>query len=782
MKYWNIKTENENKAGDSLKTKDSLLCSVLKSRGLEESEFEDFLNPLNVSLSSPYIFADMQNAVKRIEDAISKDELILIWGDFDADGVTSTAILYKTLSALGAKFDYIIPDREKMGHGINTKVLLPYIAKKKPKVLITVDCGISNEKEIGVIKALGVDTILTDHHKAPENLPKAYAIINPKAPNSLDEKLSIAQIKNVSELAGAGVAYKLACALLEKTDNKKLKDEILILAAAGTIADVVPLLYENRVLVSKGLELVNKGLHKGINLLFKANNKDKITSYDMAFILAPRINAAGRLKTAEPAFRLLIEEDEKKLKDSLKELDGYNKIRQNLCDKIYEEAIEQIERDKNFKNQKAVILFNENWHIGVIGIVASKLVEKYYKPAFLITKDDENKARCSIRGIKEYNIAEILDENKELFTDGYGGHSLAGGFSFDLEKITFETVKNALLNTFNSKEDIKPKGATLDIDAVLEPADINDDLMDIIQKLEPTGQDNPSPVFCMNNISLITKKAMGKEGNHLSFKGTKDGAELNCIWWRHNDIPVNINENFDLAFEPKTNEFNGEKSIRLYTVDLRCEGMQKNSDDGIIKFYDHRQKTGILEQIEEYVKRPNVDIQIFAKKIKTKTLLKDYPALNSKIAEEFNGCDLMFFDYPCSMEEFIEILKRKQASGDCKIHLMKEESEGIENCIKQLIGMLKYATNNKEGEVSVSKLADMTGVSEEFIQKSLDILEELNSIEILDIDKIKFLAPPSMDNFYKHPEFALLEEEFKKVEEFKKYIAQAPLSDIENLI
>ncbi len=474
MKFWNIKTENENKAGNSLQTKDSLLCSVLKSRGLEESEFEDFLNPLNVSLSSPYIFADMQNAVKRIEDAISKDELILIWGDFDADGVTSTAILYKTLSALGAKFDYIIPDREKMGHGINTKVLLPYIAKKKPKVLITVDCGISNEKEIGVIKALGVDTILTDHHKAPENLPKAYAIINPKAPNSLDEKLSITQIKNVSELAGAGVAYKLACALLEKTDNKKLKDEILILAAAGTIADVVPLLYENRVLVSKGLELVNKGLHKGINLLFKANNKDKITSYDMAFILAPRINAAGRLKTAEPAFRLLIEDDEKKLKDSLKELDGYNKIRQNLCDKIYEEAIKLIEHDKNFKNQKAVILFNENWHIGVIGIVASKLVEKYYKPAFLITKDDENKARCSIRGIKEYNIAEILDENKELFTDGYGGHSLAGGFSFDLEKITFETVKNALLNTFNSKEDIKPKGATLDIDAVLEPADIND--------------------------------------------------------------------------------------------------------------------------------------------------------------------------------------------------------------------------------------------------------------------------------------------------------------------
>lgn len=780
MKFWNIKIKDE---ADSSKNKGGLLHCVLKSRGLEEAEFGDFLNPLNVSLSSPYIFTDMERAKKRIEEAISKDELILIWGDFDADGVTSSAILYKTLSALGANFDYIIPDREKMGHGINTKVLLPYIAKKKPKLLITVDCGISNEKEIGVIKALGVDTILTDHHKAPENLPKAYAIINPKAPNSLDEKLSIAEIKNVSELAGAGVAYKLAYALLEKTDNKKLKDEILILAATGTIADVVPLLYENRVLAAKGLELVNKGAHKGIDLLFKANNKDKVTSYDMAFILAPRINAAGRLKTAEPAFRLLIEEDDKKLKDSLKELDGYNKIRQNLCDKTYEEAIEQIEKDKNFKKQKAIVLFNKDWHIGVIGIVASKLVEKYYKPAFLITKDDENKARCSIRGIKEYNIVEILNENKELFTEGYGGHSLAGGFSFDLEKISFETVKNALLNTFNSKEEIKPKGATLDIDAILEPEDINEDLMDIIQKLEPTGQDNPPPIFCMNNISLISKKTMGKEGNHLSFRGAKNDMELNCVWWRHNDIPVNTNESFDIAFEPKPNEFNGEKSIRLYTADLRCKGMQNtHNDGGVIKFYDHRQKTGILEQIEEYAKRPNIDIQIFANKIKTKTLLKDYPVLNSKITEEFDGCDLMFFDYPESLESFAEILRQKQAAGDCKIHLMKEEFDSIENCIKQLIGMLKYATNNKNGEVSISKLARINGVSEDFIQKSFDILEELNSLEILDIDKIKFLTPPLMDNFYKHPEFRILEEEFEKIANFKKYIAQAPLSDIENLI
>lgn len=779
MKFWNIKIKDE---ADGSNDKDSLLYRVLKSRGLKESEFETFLNPLNAELSSPYIFSDMKKAKERINQAIENKELILIWGDFDADGVTSTSILYKTLSALGANFDYIIPDREKMGHGINTKVLLPYIAKKKPKVLITVDCGISNEKEIKVIKALGVDTILTDHHKAPETLPEAYAIINPKAPNSLDEKLSISEIKNVSELAGAGVAYKLAMALLENIDNKQLKDEILILATVGTIADVVPLLFENRVIAAKGLEFINKGIHKGIDLLFKANKKDKITSYDVAFILSPRINAAGRLKTAEPAFKLLTESDERILKDALKELDSYNKIRQNLCDKIYEEAIAQIEADKDFKNKKATILFNEDWHIGVIGIVASKLVEKYYKPAFLITKDDENKARCSIRGIKEYNIVEILDENKELFTEGYGGHSLAGGFSFDLEKITFEKVKEALLNTFNSKEEIKPNGATIDIDAALEPEHLNEDLINLIQKLEPTGQDNPAPIFCINDVCLTSKKTIGKENNHLSFRGIKNKKELNCIWWRHCDIPISLNEKFDLAFEPKENEFNGEREIRLYTVDLKCESIH-DTDETKIKFYDHRQKTGILEQIEEYVKRPNINVEIYARKIKTKTLLKNYPALSSKIKEKFTGGDLMFFDYPASMEEFVQILKQKKEFGNFKVHLMKETADfNIENHIKQLIGMLKYATNNKNGEISLQEFAYMIGVSETFIQDAFDILEELNSLEILDADKVKFLTPPTMDNFYNSKNFSSLNEEFNKIIEFKKYIAQATLSDIENLL
>ena len=275
---------------------------------------------------------------------------------------------------------------------------------------------------------------------------------------------------------------------------------------------------------------------------------------------------------------------------------------------------------------------------------------------------------------------------------------------------------------------------------------------------------------------------MGKEGNHLSFRGAKNNKELNCVWWRHSDIPVSPNETFDLVFEPKENQYNGEKEIRLYTLDLKCENMN-TEDAGRIKFYDHRQKTGILAQIEEYVKRPNVDVEIFAKKIKTKTALKNYPALNSKIKEEFGDGDLMFFDYPASEEDFIQILKNKKENGDCKIHLMKEDVDfSIENHIKQLIGMLKYATNNKNGEVSISELSDITGTSEIFIQHVFNILKELNSLEIFAADKIKFLAPPSMDNFYNSENFSTLNDEFNNIIEFKKYLAQASLDDIENLL
>ena len=394
----------------------SIIESILKSRNI--TDIKAYMNPEDKDLSSPYVFSDMEKAVTIINNAIKNNDKILIWGDFDADGVTSSALMYKTLDKLGANFEIFIPEREKHGHGLNSKKALEYISKHKIKVLITVDCGISNASEVKLIKSFGVDVIITDHHKLDGETPQAFAILNPQAPNSLKDDLDIRQIENLCQLAGVGIAYKLALKLLEKEKD----DELLILACIGTISDVVPLLGENRTIVSNGLKLINENQHKGISMLFKSVGRENITSNDIAFVLTPRINAVGRLSTPELAFEFLTEESESALNFILEKLDNFNKIRQSLCENIYLEASDMAKDT----NEAAIVLYDKNWHIGIIGIVAAKILEDYSKPVFMITSNENNIGRCSIRSIEGYNVYEILKSNSNLFL-GYGGHALAGG-------------------------------------------------------------------------------------------------------------------------------------------------------------------------------------------------------------------------------------------------------------------------------------------------------------------------------------------------------------------
>ncbi|MDO5437685.1 MAG: DHH family phosphoesterase, partial [bacterium] len=379
----------------------SILDSILNSRGIKDRE--EYFNPAEKELLSPYSFSDMKKAVEIIKNAIKNRDKILVWGDFDADGVTSTSILFKALKALDANFDYFLPDRQKLGHGLNLKELLTQKSKGNIKVLITVDCGISSAKEIELIKTMGVKTIITDHHEPPEILPAADCILNPLAKNSLDESLSVSDIEKISYLSGAGVAMELACALLGD-EFQTVKDEIIALASVGTISDVVPLAGENRIIAAKGLVQINKGVHKGIKRLFEKQNFTKeITSEDVAFILAPRINSAGRLDSPFESIKLLIEDNPLVIDMAIEKLDALNKIRQNLCEKAFEEALSMLRAPSG-----CIVLFNKDWHIGIIGIVASKLVERFNLPVFLMTTDEKEIFRCSIRGTSAYDISKLL--------------------------------------------------------------------------------------------------------------------------------------------------------------------------------------------------------------------------------------------------------------------------------------------------------------------------------------------------------------------------------------
>ncbi len=755
----------------------SVLDSILESRGIVDRE--SFFNPETKPLSSPYVFSDMKKAVDIIKKAIENGDKILIWGDFDADGVTSTSILYKTFSFLGAQFSYFLPDRANMGHGLNLKELLKQKSKNGIKVLITVDCGISSGKEIELLKTMGVKTVVTDHHEPPEILPPADCILNPLAKNSLTADLTVDTIKSVSYMSGAGVALKLACALLDSFDNsaeiQNVKGEILALAAIGTISDVVPLTGENRIITARGLVEINNGKLAGVKKLFsKQNFEGKIKSEDIAFILTPRINAAGRLSTPMESIRLLIEENDFALDGVIERLDSLNKIRQSLCDKIFAEALLQSEKHKD-----CIVLYNPEWHLGIIGIVASRLVEKFNVPVFLVTKDDKDIYRASIRGTAAYDIAKILQSLKDSFL-GFGGHAMAGGFSADMNSISFDELKKRIEEAVSNHKDESKIKNSIDIDIELEGGDIDFDLVEEIDKMEPFGANNTKPLFLFKGAKLIHSRSIGKENNHMAFSVVKDSKEFNCLYWRRQVLGFEAGENIDLVFKPDINVFNDEKKIQLIAECILNDKLE-DSFSSKIKIFDHRQKTGILDKINEYAANKNGAVKILLTTLEGKKSVEKYPYIVKNIIKEpyEPQKSLMIFDYPPNLEAFREIIKDVSPGA---LHLMKPEfSKNPDKSISTICGMVKYATNNKDGEIQIKTIANSTGLDEVCVQSALELLEKIQSVRIDDIDKIIFIKPPSIEALHGDSTYELYKDEFDRVIEFKSYLACADIDTLEEL-
>lgn len=779
MQYKKIAVKNKQNNKETNILKKLLYLRNIKTKKEEKA----FLNPKKEDFISPFAFCDMEKAIKRIKDAISKQEKILIWGDFDCDGVTSTTILFKTLTKLGANVIKFIPDRLDDGHGLNSKKLINFISKEKIKLVITVDCGISNNSEINLLKGFKIDTIITDHHSTDGEIPEAFAIINPQVKNSIKEDVAIQDITSLTYNSGSVVAYKLASALLEDIEDDKLKNEILIIAAIGAIADVVPILGENRAIVATALDLLNnkkEEAQKAIYRLLSKNLKENITSTDIAFVLAPRINAAGRLYSAELSFEFLNTESDNKLELIIDKLDNYNTIRQAKCEETYNDIKDYLDKNKEEANKSAIILLNENWHIGIIGIVASKIVEEYNKPCFLMTIDEDNYARCSIRSNELINVYQVLKENEELF-EGFGGHKLAGGFSFNLNSKTFEEVKNSILKTIENNDNEEISNDILYTDIELNPSDIDLNLLDTINQLEPFGEGNKPPICAMFDVEFKDFKTIGKENNHLKLSFLKDNVELNAIKWRESEILIPKGEKCDIAFYPRLNSFNGVDNIQLEIVNIYCEKYSDFKDKKTFKLFDHRKKTGILDSISTYLKTKNPDIGIWAKNPKTKEKLIKYEEIkNNFIIENKIHQGIMFFDYPSNCAELNEIL---QIVKPQKIHFMNcEIDENIENYIKQLTGMIKYCDSKLNGNIELEKISQALGVSVDFIQTALEILENIASIEIIDIDKIKFIKPFNLEEFKKDSMFEVLKEEFNKIIEFKTKFLNCDIKEIENIL
>ena len=720
----------------------SISDKLLELRGITtEEEKREFLNPLGITLMHPNAFCDMPKAAERIVKAIDEKENILIYGDFDADGITSTSVLVKTFTYLSANVDYYIPDRETEGHGMNTNTLVKLMTQKKPKLIITVDNGISNTEEVKFIKSFGKDVIITDHHESGENLPEALAIINPKVMNALDEKLTTKQIEYLTSLAGVGVAFKLAQAVLEKYDKLNYSYELLPFVAVGTVADLVPLIGENRYFVVKGMELIAQGKHYGLKRLLDTagiNTDNGLTSEQVAFTIAPRINASGRIENVNPAVKLMISDNKQEIEMSVMQLENFNKIRQQMVNQVFEEADEKWRNSHS--NDNAIILYSTDWHIGIIGIVASKFVEKYYKPTFILNYSTEKKLfRCSARGVKELSLYEIISQNAELL-DSYGGHKLAAGFVFSEEKSDFESVKKAINNTVNEMLNGQKLTPSLDVDMELDINDIDTSLVEEISKLEPFGMSNPSPSFVINNITVKQKKLMGASKEHLKLTVESSSGTIDCVWWSRGDIPVLIGDKIDIVFAPQLNTFNGTTSVQLILKDIHGEGLNEEEDNKL-KIYDHRNKTNILPQVNDYIKTSKGKTVVFAENSDIINNLKPYEYITNSIINRINARpadNLMLFDYPAQDDIMQDLIR---ATSPAAIHYMNYEHSRDLNgeILKTFSGMIRYTCNSLEGKFSLTRAAAKLGITNEAVEVLLEMFEDAGMIEISDRNEEYFL-------------------------------------------
>ena len=779
-KEWVLKSNEEFKG--------SLIEKLLSSRGITSpAEIKTFLNPLEMELTSPYVFNDMKKTVERLSNAIDNNEPILIYGDFDADGVTSTSILYKTFQFLGANLSYFIPDREVQGHGFDTKALVKIMTTIKPKVIISVDCGISDVDAVKFVNSFKtIDVIITDHHEAPEILPDAYAIINPKAPNALDEKLSAKQIEYLTYLAGCGVAFKVAQALLAHYNKAAFVNEILPFVAVGTVADIVPLLGENRYFVTKGLDLISQGRHEGLKLLLESANYDiskGITSENIAFGIAPRINASGRLDSVDNAVKVLISDNVQEVKVAIETLNELNSVRQRLCDDTFEQA-EQMYLKEGTK-EPAIILFHEDWHIGIIGIVASKFVEKYYKPTFLMTKKD-GVYRCSARSIEGVPLYDVISENSE-FLDGFGGHKLAAGLSFSEEKSSFIDIKKALNETiahYVAGQDLKP---FINIDLKLEAPDITLDFIEHLSELEPFGANNPSPIFETDDFVVTEKRLMGENGKHLRLMVSKDGYNFPAIWWNRGDVPLNIGDRLDLAFHPQKNEYNGNVLIQLIVDDIHSDKLvDSESVEEKLKIYDYRQKTDFLNNVNDYLKNTATKIGVFAECKSVLDSIKPYPAISSRVftRENVPECDfVMFFDYPADRETFDYILNMAKPKG---LHFMNFEPKIYDevSLLNTFNGMIKFALNNNGGKVEYVRCASFLGKSFEVVNSLLNLFAQYECVEITQkFDNYCVISAKNIDNASKilsSPEYDRIFELAQECDIFRQSLLEDDLEQILN--
>jgi single-stranded-DNA-specific exonuclease len=552
-----------------------VLARLLYNRGIQSAaDAKTFLDLPEYQPTSGLELPDMAIGIQRMVQAIEKQEPVLIYGDFDVDGITGTSLLYECLKTLGAKVSYYIPDRALEGHGLNTTALCRLVSSRALKLVITTDTGITNFNEVSLLNGLGVDTIVTDHHELPENLPPAVANINPQRFEDKSHPLAL--------LAGVGVAYKF-CELLIQAfspqhlsaeEAASLTEQLLDLVAIGTVADLASLHRDNRYLVYRGLQVLQQRKRLGVRqILENAGTKPEaeLTSETVGFTIGPRLNAIGRLSNATEAVELLTTSDVERVNTLAAHLEHLNRRRQELCESTYLEAQQYFSASGGIGQRKAIIIGSPDWNLGVIGIVASRLIEAYHVPVFMMMIDESQQiARCSARSIPGFHMHEALTHVADMLTV-FGGHSGAGGCTLPLAKLpAFKEAMYQYADKVLTEDMTRP---IVHVDDRLAWSQVNLYLVDVLDKLAPFGQDNPSPRFVLENMAIAAQRAIGADGKHrkLILRPFREpnAKTIDALLWNAGSQSFDGKVPHDFVVSLSRNTFNNTTTVQAIVEDIR---------------------------------------------------------------------------------------------------------------------------------------------------------------------------------------------------------------------
>lgn len=785
-----------------------LIARLLVRRGFDTAaKIQAFLDSTGYTYTDPMELPDVDKAVARITDAIEKKQHITVYGDYDVDGVTGTSVLMTVLKRLGASVNYYIPHRTSEGYGLNVKAVSILASKQRTKLIITCDCGVSNFSEINLARSLGVDTLVLDHHTMPEMLPPAVGIVHPKR---------LPEDHPLFHLPGVGVAYKVSEALLAAHGHPEEAESLLDYVVLGMIADLVPLVGENRHIVRNGLQALLKSPRPGMQALLGQVQKSGDTDM-VAFGIAPRINAVGRLADANTAVELLTTNDASVAENIAKQLQLENTRRQDLCEKIFAEADRMVQDRIDLSVDRCIAIYKEGWHHGVVGIVASKLVEKYNRPVFIgELEPEENVVKGSARGVEGIDLYQVLKANEHLLSR-WGGHKMAAGWGVEGAKA--DVLCRALTDTCNKMLAGDPLIATLNIDAEALAPTVDLDLARNLQSLAPFGMGNRKPIFILRGMVCQSTRVLGKDGKHhrVMLEHHEIPQPLECVMWNTQGVVPQDGERIDVAFTPEVNTFNGRDRLQLVLSDWRIE-RQGDDDISVTELTLKRSamvpqkapaapaaspaaesvpalaggRREIRSQITTWKDLREFDNKSEVLKKAAERLGSDYVLFSETIPEAGNlsvsdrtalkaASNLIIWQYPPSSNVLKEVLDKVKPKTVFVVGQPDDVSDDASVFLKRLIGLIKYAVNNREGQVEGEKLAALMGTSKMAIALALTLLRKIHMVDWFAEEGCLFLdligQPESAPE--NHPEFRQLSDSLKQVKKFRTWMSESALKEIQ---